>query len=1147
MIRHKRTIEQKFKAIVAMIVAMGLVSGFTLQDGTISDAWSIPMPDGSPTTAHTQHDCNGESGIYFDGWKLDSETGKHYEICSNCSETTKDDESEVHIPVYSDGDGSYYCHDAGENKDYPICKACGYVDKSGAGIVCDFDTYGYDDTYHWKTCKNCGEITTPEIHASYTPYPISLSNQHNNICVCGRSYHSACTMVYKYLGDGNHKVTCDGCHRDETIACSNVDSDGFCLDCEKKGIAAKTKVNSILDQAKTKGWNDSYRVAGSPTEEGEAWAEGLSNADFNALYDAFDDFLNGEYENASNDEGLHINDYMITSGSAALMSALRGRPTVFADPEIAIKLYEIGSTTPVTGGAVTITQGGQTVDYNDGDTVEVSAATTGNITKSGTTITLVSGMEVTVKPKTAPNSHNNLVDSTYTFTPVNTSGSASIAPGEVKDGVFEVTGTNVNIYYDNYPTFSVKLFKDTTPLAAGSIKFDKTQTVVFNVGDEVRIGAPPDGASNVQKVGKVIYVKPATAIDIKKDATPAGCEALDDTGLSFTVGADGIVTDTAPLQSTVLKKAADSKGIEVYFKSETAKKIDIKFFDEADTAAATPLSPAVITLTGASGTVDFAAGDTINISASATAISKTGTVITLVDSEEITISSKVPPMGYKGFTATNYKFTPDYATHAIAISGGDAHYKLDTTNNKQIDIFYEPGTAITLTASGTGKPDSVTFVVKNNDTGASIKDSTGTVKLGEGTYTLSATAAKAGYKVPSGTFKVKADGNLDTTVSGDVSVDTGTTVTLKYSDDKDINDVDFVKYPKKEKKDEPDTDKDKLTGWAYKLERYTGSKSDPTDDDDNWTDVATVKPSSTTGTKYTLDGEKIYTNTVYRLKETTAPSGYEKDSKYVYIKFDENGDPSLVSGKAAVDDNEVQLYDVPEDEDSDDVIAIHKVNNTGTNLSGAHLQIYLYSDSNTLVYGSSTSSTSSSTSNTSSSTNSSTNSSASSSSTNSSTNRSTSSSTTKAKTTPAKPSVATNDVKFDWTTTDKAKVIDIGDLEKGKNYTLREVSAPSGYETPAYDFVFKYGTDGKLTIVRNYNGLLSVTGNKLVLKNLTPTEAAATRPKTGDHSKLALWLDICIVMLGGLYLSGYSIFESFTEKKKVKVVAKKKSHNRRKR
>lgn len=1153
MIRHKRTIEQKFKAIVAMIVAMGLVSGFTLQDGTISDAWSAPdFPE------HTTHTCTGDITEAYNGYDSDSDSSEHWETCSVCGA-----KSTHHALNFT----SHYVHHT-DGLDYQICDYCGWYDTSVSGIACMY-RYSCDPvedndgnpTTHTLICTQCGVDGGSAPHN--TPSPTSIEGEcHEYTCSdCGYNYSAPCDPTYQMKDATHHSVRCIACGRDDTVEC-DYDDDGFCKDCESEAIrrldAAKSAVKELYDTAKTKyNWLDEY---GNPGKEDEArlWLQNLSQADFEALFEKKQGFDTKYYElfGITNAETLDkvlekMEEYMMdTIPSVYTLTELvePGNRSTYPTPQpVTINIFEKDTSNPVDAVLEITGTGGApfTCDLKNGYTISLVSGSTSTLTQGSPTTLTLANDTYTITNKTTANGYKPFKSDNYKFTTdYSTSPYFSGLTTAPKDWVLKSPSAEVlNIYIEPLPEVKVELVKSDAPgisLTSGaSIKLmNGTTTVEYNYGDKIVVGTP-DGPDQISKdvVNKVITIAAASDITILEGTTPSGYEW----------GTGDSIFQASTAEPPVLTMSGDSSRhsvngntLNITFNKVAPTEITIKQFKKSTTDA---IATGSLKITDTDSET-WKPGDKIIVGepADSKKISKSGDTITVKAGETYTVESDVAPLGFKKFTSHTFKVNSD--GKAITMTSVPDVFEAD--GDKGMKVYYEAGTDINLKASGNGKPDSYKYVIKDAlGNVVTVDKDTGKYPLGEGTYTLSATAAKAGYKVPSGTFKVKSDGKLDTAVTGDVSVDTGTTtVTLKYSDDKDIDDVDFVKYPKKEKKDEPDTDKDKLTGWAYKLERYTGSKNDPTDDDDddNWTDVATVKPSSTTGTKYTLDGEKIYTNTVYRLKETTAPSGYEKDSKYVYIKFDENGDPSLVSGKAAVDDNEVQLYDVPEDEDSDDVIAIHKVNNTGTNLSGAHLQIYLYSDSNTLVYGSSSSSTSSSTSNTSSSTNSST-----SSSTNSSTNRSTSSSTTKAKTTPAKPSVATNDVKFDWTTTDKAKVIDIGDLEKGKNYTLREVSAPSGYETPAYDFVFKYGTDGKLTIVRNYNGLLSVTGNKLVLKNLTPTEAAATRPKTGDHSKLALWLDICIVMLGGLYLSGYSIFESFTEKKKVKVVAKKKPHNRRKR
>lgn len=1121
MIRHKRTIEQKFKAIVAMIVAMGLVSGFTLQDGTISDAWSLPVPG-----SHTTHTCTrkGPDTPYDVWWE---ENGQHQEKCSDCDDAT----------TLEDHDFS------------------------------DTTLYWYDDDvdarHHIKVCAICG-FEDSELH-NYDSPMFAADNKHVSVCkVCGKPYIVGCELYYVKKGAGEHYRKCRHCDRADVVLCNNpgnekLDADGFCEVCEPNAIAAKNALKDLYDVAKASpyNWKDSFNDAQRLT-----WLNSLSDSAFAALEAKLDDFntktvliTDDEYDygniinyldDPANDNKVAFATFLTNAIANNWRSTPPGGATPLADPQsVTIKILDKNTGDPVDDAVLHITGTSTTSNFNcdlkNNYTITLVSGTTSTITPGSPTKLQLADDTYTISNQTTANGYKPFESDPYSFTTnFSTTPFFSALTNTPKDWVLKSPSPNVlNIYIEPLPKVEVELLKsdDTShPLTSGAsikLKDGGSEYEIYNPATDKVVVGTPNGATHIKKIGDIITILPDTDITVDKDTIPTGYEWV--TGdYKFQVNAAGSLTVPTPT-ANFLKSG---NKLQVIFTKTAPTEITIKQFK---TSTTTPeLTTGSLEITNGTDKATWKPGNRIFIGdpgvGKTISQSSDGTITLKANTTGYTVSSDVAPFGYKKLAASH---TFDVSSDGKSITVTSAAGVFEADGTKGIKVFFDEGDEITLSGTGDGEPSSYKFRIKDSlGNAVDVDKSTGKIKLGAGTYTLSANSAKSKYIAPSGTFTIDASGKVSA-VSGSVEKVSDTEVRLKF--DKKIPDIKVYKYPKKDGKDEPVIKKDNaLNDWSYVVEQYVGDET--TDEkivkdtkDKNWDEVDKVELKSTSSDKYdTLDAGKLTVGKYYRFKG--------KDGKYAYFYLKEDGTVKDLKGNIDTNDDgdEIYLWDDDPDEDSDDVIAIHKVNNTGTDLSGAHLQIYLYSDSNTLAYGSSSTTSSSTSSSSSSSSNTSSSSS-------SSTNSSTSSSTTKAKTTPAKPSVATSDVKFDWTSSGKAKVIDIDKLEKGKNYTLREVSAPSGYETPAYDFVFKYGTDGKLSIVRNYNGLLSVTGNKLVLKNQTPTEAAATRPKTGDHSKLALWLDICIVMLGGLYLSGYSIFEAFTEKKKVKVVAKKKPNNRRKR
>lgn len=1136
MIRHKRTIEQKFKAIVAMIVAMGLVSGFTLHDGTISDAWSATdFPE------HTTHTCTGDITEAYNGYDSDSDSSEHWETCNVCGA-----ESTHHALNFT----SHYGHHT-DGLDYPICDDCGWYDTSVSGIACSY-RYSCDPvedidgnpTTHTLICTQCGVDGGSAPHNTPSPTPIEGECHEYTCSDCGYNYSAPCDPTYQMKDATHHSVRCIACGRDDTVKC-DYDDDGFCKDCESEAIrrldAAKSAVKELYDTAKTDhNWLDEY---GNPGKEDEArlWLQNLSQADFEALFEkkqGFDtkyDELFDITKTETLDKVLEkMEEYMETIPSVYTLTELvePGNKSTYPTPQpVTINIFEKDTSNPV-DAVLEITGTGVSpfkCDLKNGYTISLVSGATSKLTPGPPTTLTLANDTYTITNKTTANGYKPFESDDYKFTTdYSTSPYFSGLTNAPKDWVLKSPSAGVlNIYIEPLPEVKVELVKSDapgTPLTSGAtIKLTDniiSTPIEYNPStDKIVVGTP--SSNNISKSGNVITIKSVENIEVLEGTTPSGYEW----------GTGDSIFQASATDPTVLIASGTANRHTVEENKLTVKftKIPVitaKFLEKTTNTALTGCSVKLQSKTNPTQSVIFEPGDTIHVGTptGGADISKAGTVVTIKAEAVISILSNIAPLYHENLENETFEFKSD-AIGAITLSGGGGTGAVTSPTTSELDFFFDKAPTFKFTTIGDGAPSKTglkiteKFGAKRTFTVDSATSPS--VELADGEYSVTTTSAAKGYKSASGTFTI-ASGTVSSasgSYSGACEYKSDDTVNIKFTKDDKIPDIKVYKYPKKDGKDEPDTKKDALKGWSYTVEMYDGDET--TDEkvvkdtkSSNWDEVDKISVTSSASKDYdTLDTSKLTVESYYRIKTGT--------DTYAYFYINSDGTVKEVKGNIDTNDDgdEVYLWDDDPDEDSDDVIAIHKVNNTGTNLSGAHLQIYLYSDSNTLVYGSSSSST----------------------------NRSTSSSTTKAKTTPAKPSVATNDVKFDWTTTDKAKVIDIGDLEKGKNYTLREVSAPSGYETPAYDFVFKYGTDGKLTIVRNYNGLLSVTGNKLVLKNLTPTEAAATRPKTGDHSKLALWLDICIVMLGGLYLSGYSIFESFTEKKKVKVVAKKKPHNRRKR
>lgn len=1209
MIRHKRTIEQKFKAIVAMIVAMGLVSGFTLQDGTISDAHS---------SFNTTYDCGKDEHTHGDGnctidcgleehshescaLEYTDLSHDHDDSCYSCGKTEHThDETCCHKPLHAHSASCLTCthtnteyvqyYKAGKPWHVLRCMDCGDEDSATEHIQ-SLTCTDQEDGTHLAECTYPGCSYSAINSHSNLKAPVS-DGKGNHIEECGICGGVAKITPCEYgswasVGSGKHKGTCSVCNDTTEEPCTiekySKAADGKykakCPDCNAEDVLSADqgelieKFYEFADKAENTGldWRlPSIYTPGAIRPEIQAWKASLSAADKDELNDLYGAYLAAEEGKAKADVDK-IADYVaakypMAEEIMAFLNPIGGIAplgTVPAGEYVAIEPKD--GTTPLPPGALyyIYKDGGtqsETCVYEVGKTkIEVKDDASASVEKTGDIIYIPKDQDICIKEKQKPGAYNGKTYASIA-TEMKFKYNSDGAPNQLEQRAgTELVANNtvprsLEIKYDvETIAIELKLFNDSSAAEIPS-SVTNAKYIIENAADsDDKIVWTRNIPMAICKTGKLrmdstgVLLVPATSTIkyiIKETEAPSGYIAKAPTEFDFTPvfsPADmgiNVKSDFAKNGDDVLKAKLIYKEI---------PSITTKFLKKGDDATAlTGCSVILESATANKGSVTLEPGDTIVIGtpASSMDISKSGKVITLDSGKNIKILQGVGPLGYKNLEDITFQFQAD-ADGKVMLSGGTtAPWVVAEDGTKGLKIYFDTAPTFKFTTSGTGHPDKTGLVITEKfGAKRSFPVASATAPetaLADGEYSVTTTNAAKGYKGATGTFTIS--GGKVTGAAGACEKTDDTTINIKFSSDDKIDDIKVYVYPKKSKKDEPDTDKDALKGWVYTLEIYTGDEDDPTDDDksSHWDTVEkSLKPES--GKSYAiLDAEDISVGKYYRLKETTAPSGYEKDSKYAYFYINSDGQVKPVEGKIDTnkDQDEILLYNDDVDEDSDDVIAIHKVNNTGSNLSGAHLQIYPYSDSNTLAYGSSSTASTNST-NSGTSTNSSTSSNSSS---------STNTRTTTAKTTPAKPSVSSSDVIVDWTTGEKAQTIDIDKLEKGKNYTLREVSAPSGYETPAYDFVFKYGTDGNITIVRNYNGLLSVTGNKLVLKNLTPTEAAATRPKTGDHSRLALWLDICIVMLGGLYLSGYSIFEAFTEKKKVKVVAKKKPvNNKRKR
>lgn len=1049
MTRHKRTIEQKFKAIVAMIVAMGLVSGFTLQDGTISPAHSAFNPsvlkcgkeehfhDGTCCNVLHDHDSASENCVC----SLGKEAHQHDSSCY-CVSHTPD------TPI-DNGDGTHTIK----------CSTCG--DSYTEDCENDYSVKNNGDGTHKITCNVCGYNSTNS--HTYTHHIIVSKHNgtHSERCdVCSAEQNNTpCSYSARYVkaASGKYIRYCDACYEPDEISADAGSVVQAYYDFIDTAIGLGYDWSQVSDI-----YEDDF-VTLVPYVQ--SWIDGLSYPNHSDLVDkGFTNFIEklAALGVTSPADYADVSAYMSTQPEfmlaydlvEALYNELPKKPNPLLPP--------LGS--PLAGGAPL------TFEIQD---------------------------KVTPTP-------NKITDANVEY---------KVECDELTNGVWK-------------QGYGIEIVDSSTP----SSQDPTSHLISLKDGETVKL---------TEITGPSGY--------IKKGAIP----------ITFVVHETGTLV-TSPSSADMTFDAVASKLVLAYDKIET-KEVYFKFIDDANKTTAATASVLAdgkvklavgsdeVTLTNAGSVIKAYITNDPNVTK---AIDDATGKIIIKDGVTVKITNVTAPYGFNDLDVTaDREFDTSYSAGTVAVKVAsksviDNYITSIADDSVYISFVKLPTQVIDIDFDGSGATSSTRAAVYDKATGKKMPVTSGnkvTVYAGR-EYEVSAENLAKGYVTTKGSFKYDDGASTVVITSGTkLAKKNATAVTLTLDEKFDSDDeIDFTLYAKDDDDDAPNTSK-KLKGWKYNLYYLKDGVDYEDADDDDWKELMTLTASESEST-VSVKLSKLYAGRYYKLVEKTAPSGYEKDSKPAYIYIDGDGNPHAIKGNVDDDDDEVQLYNAPVDEDSDDVIAIHKQTSTGTELAGAKLQIYLYTADNTLAYGSSSSTTSSSSNSTTSSSSSSSNSSSSNSS-----NSSSSSTSTRAKITPSKPTVATSDILFDWTSGDKAYTIDIDKLEKGKNYTLREVSAPSGYETPAYDFVFKYNTDGTLTVVRNYANLLSVSGNKLILKNQTPTEAAATRPKTGDHSKLALWLDICIVMLGGLYLSGYSIVEAFTEKKKVKVVAKKKANNRRRR
>ena len=1131
MTRHKRTIEQKFKAIVAMIVAIGLVTGFTLQDGTVYDAWSAPvMPE------HTTHTCSGGTTEPYNDYGFDATD--HWEICTVCGA-----ESTHHALNFT----THYGHHT-DDLDYPMCDDCGWYDTSVSGIACSY-TYSYDPavdidgnpTTHTLICTQCGNYGGSESH-TYVITPNAGTETHKNTCtLCTKSFDSACTMVYVNNGDGTHQAKCAGCNRDDKVSCT-LDSDGLCDVCQHADKvakdAAKAAAKTLYDTAKASyNWQDSYgnTSINDPTDSPAVWVTGLTPAEFSALVSLYND-MSTKYSALDSNLAVQgkVDDYMVSLPSMyGLLGAITYRmATPLADVLVKINVYEKGTTTPITDVSIKLTgsaHGNAVIKHGYNIVLDGGTATS----QTGTSVILANDTFTVSQDGTAANGYKDLATGTYAFDTVYAGPDyfniVSSAPSDV---VVKASPDVLNIFIDPLPIVEVALVKSDapgTPLTAGaSIKLSDgiaaSPDVEYNIGDRIVVGIPT-GTGNISKSGKLIIIKSVQDITILEGTTPAGYDWGSGDSKFQASAADPTVLSKSGIAT---RHAVAGNKLTVQFTKIPV--ITAKFLEKTTNTALTGCSVKIQSDANPTQSAIFEPGDTIHVGTpvGGADISKTGTVITIKASTDYKVLSDIGPLYHENLQDETYKFRSD-ALGVLLLSGGAGTGDVAVTPPSELDFYFDKASTIKFTTSGDGHPDKTGLVItekfgaKRSFTVASAASPS--VELADGEYTVTTTNAAKGYKGATGTIKIVGGKVSSTDCKPACYYSADDTVEIKYTkSDNKLDDKKVYVYPKKSGKDAPDTEKSAIKDWSYVLQRYDGDKSDPTKDSDNWkTVISKLEPAS--GKDYAvIEGEKLSLGETYRIKMG--------DNSYAYFKLKSDGDIDPIKGNIATDDDgdDILLW---LDEDSDDVIAIHKIAYAdNSELAGAKLQLFKYTTTNSLLYGSSKSNSASSTVQ------------ASISDDDTNTNTTTTKKTTT--TTKTKPTVATADVIEEWTSTNSAHLINISKLTKGETYTIREVSAPTGYSTPAYDFTFTYGTDGKITVKNNYASLLSANGNKIYLKNQTTAEAAANRPKTGDRSKVALWLDICIVMLGGLYLSGYGIFDAFTEKKKVKVVAKKKQVRKRK-